>query len=451
MEAMDYPRVLILSRTEISEYNSQGAALGGWFRDWPKDRLAQMYSSRVNAAVPYCGCNYLLSGKERRFGRLFNRLKGAAGARGGVCATPSADPMKEPGWPGRLLRTARQWGWKGLVDTGLNDVCLPPRLSPPLLAWVADFRPDVIFAAVTDLGYVRFAALLHEEFRLPICLEIADDWPTTRYRNTPIGFATFRLSDRRFRDLLRQSAICLTIGKEMERDYRSRYAGNFEALMCCEEPARFLTAEPRRDSPPDEIAIAYCGGVGLHRWRPMVDLLEAVGTLRSEGLKVTVTIYTSEYPPEAAEAFGKYPHVRLRETPRHAEVPGILKGADILFHGEGFEPDYRRYIRLSVSSKSQLYMISGVPILVYGPADAGVIKYARQDGWACVVDRPDRELLKEAVRRLSRDQELRRRLVNTAKEVFYQNHNAATVRNRLRQVLSEAAASARHGLSAQGA
>ena len=119
------------------------------------------------------------------------------------------------------------WGKRLLLDSGLWELLFPTVLSPELVHWVADFQPDVIYATVTDLGYMRLASLLHDRFDLPICLHI-NNWPNTLYRDSCFGRLMFPWSGGRFERLLAKSAICLTIGKEMESDYRNRYQGTFE-------------------------------------------------------------------------------------------------------------------------------------------------------------------------------------------------------------------------------
>jgi glycosyltransferase involved in cell wall biosynthesis len=434
-----YPRVLILSRTEITEFNSQGAALGNWFHDWPKEKLAHLFSARRGAREPFCGYSYLLAGRERRWGRLFDRLK-----REGMKQRPNHDLSPHV----KKVVTARTWlseavqrvGKAMLVDTGLGELLFSPRLSKRMDEWICRFQPDVVFAMVTDLSFMRYAQMLNEHYQIPLCIEINDDWPNVLYRKSAFSFAMFPLVDRTFRRLLAKSSICLTIGKEMEREYKDRYKVHTEASMCCDEPERFLAAAARRVTPRDEITIVYCGGLFNNRWKSMLDLLRAVEALRSSGKNIGVSIYSSEMPPEAKAAFPDFPWVRYSGTLPHEEVAGILKGADILFHGECFDSEYYDYIRYSVSSKVQLYMLSGAPILVYGPSGVGVVEYARNSGWAYVVDCQDTTLIEEAILRLASDASLRGQIVAQALETFHENHDAHTVRERLRQILCQTSA-----------
>ena len=434
-----YPRVLILSRTEITEFNSQGAALGNWFHDWPKAKLAHLYSAPIGAREPFCGHSYLLTGRERRWGRLFDRLKReAVKQRANHALAPQVkEMMTVRTWLGEAVRRG---GKAALEDAGLRELLFSARLSKCLDEWVCRFQPDVVFAMVTDLGFMQFAQLLNERYQIPLCIEINDDWPNTLYRNSVFGFAMFPLVDRTFRRLLAQSSICLTIGKEMEREYKTRYKVQTEASMCCDEPERFLAADTRRVTPRDEITIVYCGQLINNRWKSMLDLFRAVEVLQSKGKNIGVSVYSSEVPPEAKAAFSGFPWLRYSRTLGHGEVAGILKGADILFHGEGFDSEYYDYIRYSVSSKVQLYMLSGVPILVYGPSGVGVVEYARNSGWAYVVDRQDPTVIEEVILRLASDAPLRGQIVAKALETFYENHDAHAVRERLRQILCQVAA-----------
>ena len=104
-DGLEYPRVLIISRTELTEFNSEGAAIGGWLHNWPKDRLAHMYSVTMESVTPMCGHHFLLTGRERRWGWLFNRLKSAAGnddslsAAGARASGGKASPAASLGAP----------------------------------------------------------------------------------------------------------------------------------------------------------------------------------------------------------------------------------------------------------------------------------------------------------------------------------------------------------------
>lgn len=61
-------------------------------------------------------------------------------------------------------------------------------------------------------------------------------------------------------------------------------------------------------------------------------------------------------------------HVDFLPLPgSHDQLPAVLAGCDVLFLPGHFDTAYQNAIQLSLSSKAHLYMMSGRPILVYGP------------------------------------------------------------------------------------
>ena len=82
--------------------------------------------------------------------------------------------------------------------------------------------------------------------------------------------------------------------------------------------------------------------------------------------------------------------------------------------------------------------MSGRPILICGPPDAGVVKYARKYGWAYVVDKLEQELLIDAIVKLSQDTELQNTIVKRAREVALMNHDVKVVRVRFQNAFYQA-------------
>ena len=73
----DFPKVLIITKTLINDIDSGGASLRNWFKEWPREHLAQLYSGVAIDRDPFCGFNFQIGLNERRFGRLFSKLKGS--------------------------------------------------------------------------------------------------------------------------------------------------------------------------------------------------------------------------------------------------------------------------------------------------------------------------------------------------------------------------------------
>jgi glycosyltransferase involved in cell wall biosynthesis len=98
-------------------------------------------------------------------------------------------------------------------------------------------------------------------------------------------------------------------------------------------------------------------------------------------------------------------------------------------------------------TKVPSYLVTGTPILAYGPPGVAQIEYAREAGWGFLVERRDPAALTAAIRRLAGDLALRRRLAAAARQVAATRHDSATVRGSFQAVL---AAAARSSIPAKG-
>lgn len=116
------------------------------------------------------------------------------------------------------------------------------------------------------------------------------------------------------------------------------------------------------------------------------------------------------------------------------ELSKIHKDADLLFLPMAFVSPYAELIQTASPSKLPEYLASGRPILVHAPADAYISWYAKKYGWGEVVDQPDTDLLKEAVRSLLNDENRCEVLVENAKKAL-DRHRAAYVAGALKKDL----------------
>src|SRR5262249_13546291 len=115
-----------------------------------------------------------------------------------------------------------------------------------------------------------------------------------------------------------------------------------------------------------------------------------------------------------------------------------LAAADLLLLPVNFDERSKRYIGFSMPTKVPEYMLSGTPVLVYGPPDMAQVDYATREGWGMVVSERSQERLVEALRRLLQGVGLRRPYTRRARQVALQRHELATVRRNFQDVLRAA-------------
>src|SRR5664279_3655420 len=123
-ESSKYPRVLVVALGRINTVDSynNGLLLRNLFGSWPREYLAQIYSSGDTGDEGFFGDYYQLGPQDRRLGRLFYRLK--AEALGEAAKTILARKAAAA-----HTASAGSWARHLLVDTGLYEIVFAPRLS----------------------------------------------------------------------------------------------------------------------------------------------------------------------------------------------------------------------------------------------------------------------------------------------------------------------------------
>ncbi|MCE9603874.1 MAG: glycosyltransferase [Planctomycetia bacterium] len=161
-----------------------------------------------------------------------------------------------------------------------------------------------------------------------------------------------------------------------------------------------------------EVRIVYTGSVYQAQFDAFRNLIVALETL--DRPNVRLHIYTSQSP--AALAVGGLTRSFTQHEPVSLAVSrAIQREADILFLPLAFDSPYPEIIKTSAPGKLGEYLDSGRPILAHAPADSFLAWYFKKHECGLIVDRPDPELLRQALKRLTDDAQLCNRLITNAR------------------------------------
>lgn len=433
---MTRPRVLVVAmgRINAADATNNGLLLRNLFADWPRENMAQIFSSGENGDGGFLGRYYQLGPQDRRLGTLFYRLKmkSQAAEGAGLHTMPSVPMPKGKAHPFKSLIN------RLLVDSGLYEVLFRPRISAEMLTWAQDFRPDLIFAQGYSLSFAWLPVLLARRLSVPIAYYPTDDWPGEAYRPS-IQFPFLarlmnRVVTRGARGLVEQASLRLAFNPYMKQEYADRYQRDFSVLMHGDDRGRFEEVQPLRLAEAHEHWIVTIGVFNKNRKPLLNDLDQACALLNAQGIKVRATVFPVGSLSDSGEEGVDYHHLGFAPCPSHEDLPAVLRGADILFLPERFDGTAEG-IRLSVSTKAHLFMFSGKPIVVYSAPSTGIARYAREVGWAALVDRQDPRLLAEAIGRLIKDGAYRQSLIDKARATADQNHSLGVIRSEFRNRL----------------
>ena len=414
-----YPRVLLVSSAKIKADDPAYLLVRTEFGDWPKERLAQIFASDDLAGQgEFCGRTYQLGAGDRLFGRLFRRLRGqvsgmvAVDALQGSVQPPAATGLR------RWVKAAKKRLGDWLISSGVWEVLFHVRVSPSMAQFVETFHPDLIYCQGYSLGFSSLPLMLSRRFDCPICFQTTDDWPAYTYRASPVGW----LLRRRARQLVLTSKVRMAFGEKMRQIFEARYQVPFLVTYHSDQAERFRC--PAINRPAGPRTILFTGNLGLRRYEAIGDLLEVIRSPDLGDLNIEVRVYTSGLPKEVPESLRLAPEIRFLPLPSHEELPSVLAAGDVLFLPESFSVE-PKMIDLSVSTKCHLYMLSGRPVLVYGPPYCGTVDYAYREGWAVVVRERSSQVLGAALVSLLSDEAILSKISQNAGLVAVQNHDLA--------------------------
>ncbi len=429
---MSYPRVLItaLGRINATDSSNNGLLLRNLFGAWPKENLAQVYSSGDRRDEGHFGHYYRLGPEDRRMGRLFYRLK--AEALEEEEQLTQGEQLLQRGLRATIKKRVRE----ALVGTNCYELVFKPSISHTLSEWVKNFSPDIIFAQGYCLTFSWLPIMLKERFGLPLIYYPTDDWPNAEYRSASrkvplISRLMDRVVDKVSRQLVEMATVRIAFNPYMKEEYLARYGKTFDVLMHGDDPERFLHAVPKKVGREGAVVIVSTGVFNDSRIPLLEDLDQACAILKSRGHDVDAVVFPVN---DMSREGDRFKHIRFLPCPEHKDLPAILKGADILFLPERFDGTANG-VRLSISSKAHLFMFSGTPTVVYSDKFTGIARYAKERGWATLVDEPSKTRLADAMEQLIADRDYRQTLSMNAIRLARENHSTAMNQRRFYELV----------------
>ena len=170
----------------------------------------------------------------------------------------------------------------------------------------------------------------------------------------------------------------------------------------------------------DSFQLVFTGAV----YGAQVDAIRnVVNVIRSSFKSVSLCIYTHQSAQDLARQGIVGDSVIVNPAVAPADLLSLFARADALLLPMSFDEEQRDIVATSFPTKTADYLISGVPILVHAPSYSSVVRAAKQDRWAAVVDETTAESLTQALDRLTTDNAWRQQLVQNALQTARLKHD----------------------------
>jgi glycosyltransferase involved in cell wall biosynthesis len=176
----------------------------------------------------------------------------------------------------------------------------------------------------------------------------------------------------------------------------------------------------------EQLRILYAGAIttAVEDSLDMLIRIVADGGLKRFGINSAMLHVFSVIKPEQLRRRNwDHPDVHVSSWIPQDEIPQTLSRADILFLPFSFRDDERGTTETAFPSKTADYLASGRPILVFGPKYSTLVRYARQEGFAEIVDEFTTAALGKGIQNVALSQSRQRALARRSLETFAKSHD----------------------------
>lgn len=434
----DYPRVLVITPQAFNHVTGTGVTFSNLFREWPKDRLACVHSDAVPTETDVCSRVFRLETNNIR--KLFVPRWLFRRARRSPQMVLEDDvanclPLRKPS----LRRRVFQWGRDLLF--GCDSIPETITLTNDLIAWIDEFRPDVIYSPLGDNAMMDFIERVRVRWSVPLVVHIMDDWRSTIYSKGLFSMLRRRRMGALFNHLIGVAScrmgICPLMCEVYEREFGVSFAP-FQNTINTEEWKKFSRTDAKANRP---FRIVYAGSIfPFAQLDSLSEICQSVGELNEDGRDVALDIYSPRFMTDQyRERLAVHDAISIHDPIPHRErYFRVLCAADLLVMPVNFDDNTVSFIRYSMPTKVPEYLLTGVPVLVYGPSSIAQVDYAAKSEWGYIVSEAGQDKVTAALVELLENSDLRLKLGMTARALAVTNHDAGVVRSKFRAELRAA-------------
>jgi len=422
-------KILLITSSTFNSYTGTGILLTNLFRIWSRENLAMIHYDSFNPLLydkNICANYYGLDIEEKRFI-----------------------------WPLSIFGKKhhdRQLKSKNITSTGNKkiytlllkllggeEIIKKITVSSKMIKWIEKINPDIIYCHISSLNQINFIIKLHSIFKIPVVIHIMDDPFNAMYKKGLFSLFLRYYFFKNFKKLLSISSIRMGIGEKMCKHYEHMFHYSFVPFSNTIETNKWSVFKDRKTD-KKIFNIVYAGTINSKNINGLEILCKIVGGLNLEGLTIQFKIYTFQPRLEYyRSSYEKSKSIIMDEVPNNDdEMAYILGTADLLFLPIDFTKRSIDRMRYSIYAKIPAYLASGTPILFFGPSEIASIEYAKKEKWAYVVDKNDKNLLRDGLLELISNTKLKDSISKNAFKIAHRDFEASNVRQSFRRTISEA-------------
>ncbi len=428
------PKILIFSQT-FNSFSGGGITLTSLFQGYPQENLAVLtYPFMLfNVSFDICDTYYQIGREEYIWKYPFNLIKKSYES-GPVRKkeTVVTEQIHKPSLRNRLstgiLTPAVRW-------LGLSHSISKIILSERLKEWLDSYMPDILYLQISNRESILFSLKLQEYLDIPVVIHMMDDWPSTIASSGPVNKLWKNRIKREIRVLFERADLCLSISDAMSEEYLRRYGLKFMPFHNPIDTTRFAPIAHSEKPLPNSIKILYLGRIGTANRNSLMKFARFVSSFLFGDYTLEFHIYTKDTEHPYSRKIKKLRNVAVLPAVPHDKVPELMLQYDLLLLPLDFSLSGQRFSRLSMPTKASEYMMSGIPMLVFAPANSAISGFCADHQCGFCITTQNMDDLREGMIRIISDWEYRLSVGIKARELARELFNRDTVSGNFQELL----------------
>ena len=368
-----YQKILIISEFFFTENTGGGVLLKNLFENYPKDKIFILHED-VNANTENMVNSYLL----RKPSRISIFLK----------------KILHPFLVNHLIN------FKNIYRLNKKK-----KVNSDLLTQLNQFKPDMIYTIFGNYSLMCLIKDLKGKLNIPLITHVMDNVLAT-YTNKRNEYELFKY-------LIDSSKTRIAINTKMSEEYKKIFGYNFEVLHNGVDKKKIRKVILNQKTK----IITYIGSVFKNaQLFSLIEITNVLKNLIEENFDIQCFFYL---PKNQKIIFGSYfarhQNIHIKEhNLNEKEYFSKISKSNLLLLASNFDNYSIEYYKYSWPAKLGSYLMSKVPIFIYGPDKIYFINDAKKKKWAYVENEQSLLKLKNSIKNILYDENIRKQTLKYA-------------------------------------
>lgn len=371
MKKNSLPKVLVVS-TNAWRDNTGINTLINFFKNWEKDKLAQIYTKTLLPKTTVCNTFFRISENA-----VIKSLIKPGIKTGSVVQNETAISEENSQ---AAKSEAKLYSHAGKKASLILSICrelvwtFAKWKTKELNQFIDNYDADVLFIPIYPTIYMsRLQKYVINRTKKPVVSYLADDNYTYKaISKNPLSLIHRFVLRKYVKYIINNSTKLMVIAPKQKEECDKTFGTNCEIMTKGIDFSQISYQEKPLNNP---IKMVYTGKLIIGRWLSLAKIAEAMGNINKGGTKVELDIYTTDTLTSEQQQLLNRNGASVKGSLTLEEVQEVQRQADILIFVESLEKKFRYAARLSFSTKITDYLKNGKCIFAIGDSNIAPIDY----------------------------------------------------------------------------